>query len=321
MDKYDYMVFSGGGINGAYFLGAVQFLRMLKQDWKGFAGTSVGALLAFFCTLKLPVHEMIAIFSETMSQWDAVEVYPREAISTRAVIDHSLIVKAISTQLLRKFNKTDMTFKELFEKTGIEFVVCAQNLNKIKSTLFRQETTPDVSVVSAIAASMSIPLVFPPVEIDGDLYIDGGIMLNIPIKSFQLDRTLGIWLRSLVPKVTTSELRGSVTCYLKQLSRCVWFTHDELMSSMVDRKNIVEIEPMNFGLPMPMSTVDLQHVVFNGGFVCYMHFRDLPLSNSALFSFILFIANAVDKKLLQTVKYGGNTAASSRRHEGTSKGK
>lgn len=36
---------------------------------------------------------------------------------------------------------------------------------------------------TAIIASMSIPGVFPPVEIDGEMYVDGGIMEPVPVEA------------------------------------------------------------------------------------------------------------------------------------------
>lgn len=38
------------------------------------------------------------------------------------------------------------------------------------------------SVVDAMRSSMSIPLVFPPYEVDGELYVDGGLVNNMPIQ-------------------------------------------------------------------------------------------------------------------------------------------
>src|SRR6056297_3966536 len=41
------------------------------------------------------------------------------------------------------------------------------------------------NVVKAVQASSSIPIIFSPVEINGQLYVDGGLLDNVPIKPLQ----------------------------------------------------------------------------------------------------------------------------------------
>ncbi len=54
--------------------------------------------------------------------------------------------------------------------------------------LFSALTTPEVSVAHAVCASAAIPLLFVPQEIDGSLYVDGGVISNFPAWSLEAER-------------------------------------------------------------------------------------------------------------------------------------
>ena len=92
-----------------------------------------------------------------------------------------------------------VTFKDFFNMTGVDLVVTGTNVSKNRSAYFSVGYTPDFSVAEAVAISMSIPLLFKPVLIDGDvnryaspeynesyrgLWVDGGMLNNYPIHAF-----------------------------------------------------------------------------------------------------------------------------------------
>jgi NTE family protein len=66
---------------------------------------------------------------------------------------------------------------KVFEELKLPLKVYAVNINSGEYTCF--EKGP---IISAIVASSSIPILFPPVEIDGDHYVDGGLLNNFPVE-------------------------------------------------------------------------------------------------------------------------------------------
>ncbi len=64
-----------------------------------------------------------------------------------------------------------------FEDLEIPLYAHAVNINTVEYTRFEKG-----DLVQAIKASSSIPVVFPPVEIDGHQYLDGGIVNNFPVE-------------------------------------------------------------------------------------------------------------------------------------------
>jgi NTE family protein len=84
-----------------------------------------------------------------------------------------------------------VTFAHLDFERFREFVplkIVATDITTHELCVFSQATTPDVEVAQAVAASVAIPLVFKPVQLQrkgrvGD-YVDGGLVSNLPVWIF-----------------------------------------------------------------------------------------------------------------------------------------
>jgi len=96
----------------------------------------------------------------------------------------------------RKDFDPEITLKNFYIKTNVDFQIMATNLNKYRYKKFNYIDTPDVKVLDAIRMSISIPFVFTTNEYEGDLHCDGGLIDNYPISLFKdnLDKVLGFKL-------------------------------------------------------------------------------------------------------------------------------
>ncbi|XVN43245.1 MAG: patatin-like phospholipase family protein [Candidatus Rickettsia vulgarisii] len=70
-------------------------------------------------------------------------------------------------------------FKDLY--------ITAVNQNTGELEIFNADNTPDVEIALACRASASIPIVFKPVKIGDNYYVDGGYRDNVPMKYFDSD--------------------------------------------------------------------------------------------------------------------------------------
>lgn len=68
--------------------------------------------------------------------------------------------------------------------------IVSANLETQSLHLFSPEETPNVPVADAIAASICLPVIFPPWKINGDRFVDGGIVSNLPAWPFDEEREL-----------------------------------------------------------------------------------------------------------------------------------
>ena len=70
---------------------------------------------------------------------------------------------------------------EFYEITNIEIHIIATNVNEFKMVDISYKTHPSWSIIDAITASCSVPVLFQPLHKEGITYCDGGIFSNFPI--------------------------------------------------------------------------------------------------------------------------------------------
>ncbi len=159
-DKSVGLVLSGGGVRGMAHIGLIQALEESGIEVKAVAGSSVGALVgALYCNGN-STQEMLTFFKET-----PLFKYNFFTINKPGLLDTD-----------RYFNMFKTYFPEdSFEALGSDLIVVATNLEKGKEKVFCKGP-----LIRPLLASAALPPVFSPVEIEGNLYADGGIMNNFP---------------------------------------------------------------------------------------------------------------------------------------------
>jgi NTE family protein len=158
-------VLSGGGARGFAHLGVLQALNESGIFPEVISGTSAGAIAgALYCDGYHP-KEILKIM-KTSSRLD----YMRPIVPRYGLLQISGIAKILETHLRAK------TFEEL----KIPFYVAATNLNHGKIEYFSKG-----ELLRPVIASSSIPVLFTPVIINNDSYVDGGVMDNLPIKPIE----------------------------------------------------------------------------------------------------------------------------------------
>lgn len=216
-----YLVLSGGAKNGVVFVGALNFLehclgRPIKQHFKGFAGTSVGAFIALCILCEIPEDDLIPIIKMPLHLLNCAVCSKLSDIFVKFARDETI---------------TFSEFDKLIDHKP--FIVCAVNLNDLKLKLFSNQTTPHVSVLKAIQASMAMPFVFEPVIIDNQMYVDGGCCLNLPIGVFPSNETLAFWLTSKRDVVSTQSLQQNPTCFVSRVVESFVYAQDTVVEALL----------------------------------------------------------------------------------------
>ncbi|MBT8137815.1 MAG: patatin-like phospholipase family protein [Gammaproteobacteria bacterium] len=157
------IVFSGGGAKGCAYIGAIRALRDMHFEFDYVGGCSIGAVFS----------------GSVLEEYDDayIEATSRKAFLSRNPLgDWTVPLVSISrgnrlTSMLR------MTFGDrLFEQCWIKGFCVATNLSK-----GRIERIDQGRLRLAIRASISLPALAPPVERNGDILIDGGLLNNFPV--------------------------------------------------------------------------------------------------------------------------------------------
>lgn len=167
-------VFSGGGPLGALQVGALRALyeRGIRPDLT--VGTSVGALNATFLAFD-PTSEGVEGLAKLWHSMTDQDLFPggrfkatwaRMLTKGNRVFDNSGLRRLISQRL------GDASFEDAQLPVG----VVATDLDTGAERIFQNGP-----VLGPLLASSAMPSIYPPVEIDGRLYTDGGVCNNVPI--------------------------------------------------------------------------------------------------------------------------------------------
>lgn len=185
--KIEHIVVNGGGPLLLNIYGALKKSNQLKlwehKNIKSYYGTSAGAIICLLLALQFDWEETDAFLINcpwsNFLNFNVLEIYDyylRNGISDKA------FVYGFFTPLFRaKDIDLDITFAQLYEKLNADVHMYAVQFKTFKIKEFSKDLTPDVKVLEAVYASTAVPIIFKPMKIDGELYIDGCICLHYPL--------------------------------------------------------------------------------------------------------------------------------------------
>ena len=184
-----HLIFSGSNIYGLPFLGVIRYLytNSLNNHIKYVAGTSFGALMAVIVAIKMDVETYETFFTDFctdenikfISSNKSINLLPKCGIETT----FKYFVK-IKEYLIQKYNNDKLTFLDISKINGINLYINSFCINTQKEFVFNVDNTPNVSIMDALGASMSLPILYQPVEIDGYYYNDVCLINNTLVSYF-----------------------------------------------------------------------------------------------------------------------------------------
>jgi NTE family protein len=174
------LVLSGGSAKGAFASGALLYLLgELKINYDALHGVSSGAINAAFLAM-FPAGEEKRAADTLADMWSNItskDVY-REWYLLGKV--QSIWRNAFyNSSPMRKLIKSNISLEKI-RASGKKVSVGAVSLTSGKYRVFTQD---DDDFVDAVIASAAFPVIFEPVAIRGELFIDGGQKSISPISS------------------------------------------------------------------------------------------------------------------------------------------
>lgn len=173
-------VLSGGGSLGAVQVGMLLALadRHVAPDL--LVGSSVGALNAAFVAGH-PGHRGVEELARIWTGLRRADVFPTDVRRVaRALTGHANGIA--DPKPLRRLVEAQLPYRRI-EAAPWPLAVVATEV-----TTGREVVLTEGPAVDAVMASAALPGVFPPVEVDGHLLMDGGVVNNSPIS---VARSLG----------------------------------------------------------------------------------------------------------------------------------
>jgi NTE family protein len=161
------LVLSGGGTRGFAHLGAIEALHEAGIYPDVISGTSAGAIAGAFVAAGKKPREIAELFKQgSFFQYTKLQI-PRDGLMKLDGLKE-LIAKEIQA--------------ENIEDLQVPLYVTVSNLNT-GEVEYRNRGRLDENVL----ASSSIPILFAPVKMNGHLFVDGGLLDNIPVEPVKLD--------------------------------------------------------------------------------------------------------------------------------------
>lgn len=184
------LVFEGGGVKGIAYSGVLDVLdhQRILPKVERVAGTSAGSIAALFVALRYTPEEIRReLFALDFEQFeDGGGIGGLFRVFRRfGYFKGDFALEWLRCRVGAKTGNPRATFRDLHDGGFLDLHVFSTNLSLRESRELSFATSPDVEVALAVRMSMSIPLFFASIRgNDGEVFVDGGVLLNFPISAF-----------------------------------------------------------------------------------------------------------------------------------------
>ena len=199
-DRRPALVLGGGGAFGVVQAAYIQAAYELGFRPELVIGTSVGALNGAWVALHPDEPEELLKVWLGLERMKLVDLAPHRLVQRLLRSRMSLCTNEIVPGLIARH-----LAGLRFEDTALPLGIVATNLSRGMKRLFRAGPLDD-----AILASTAIPGVFAPVELDGDLFVDGGVVASVDLASAVEMGATEIFAIDLTPAATRATPRTAL---------------------------------------------------------------------------------------------------------------
>jgi NTE family protein len=255
------LVLAGGGARGAAHIGVLKVLEEMRVPVDCIAGTSMGALVGAVYAAGTPAREIETSvrgvdWSQTLGGQGLRNLMPIEnklavanytnsvdiGITRKGLRGRGGLVATQGVEGLLEKLVAQSQFTRNFDQLPIPYRAVATDILAGEMIVLEEG---DLAV--AMRASMAIPGVFSPVELDGRLLADGGLIRNLPVdvaRDLCADVVIAVWME--VPQPTADDVRSSIGMV------------DQMLSVMVGSNQKEQIESLtgdDIGIAVPVGDI------------------------------------------------------------------
>lgn len=180
---------SGGAARGIAHLGVLKALQELGIEISIISGVSSGAIASAFVAAGYTPDEVLQLIKDL----------PLPRLFRPAL--NKGILRSQSLQKIFQEHLGDKTFEEL----PVKLIISAADLIQGTTTYFREG-----SLVDALLASSSVPILYQPFAHNGKLLVDGGLINNLPVECLtggECDKIIGVHVNPLSHKENIRTIR------------------------------------------------------------------------------------------------------------------
>ncbi len=257
------LVLSGGGARGGAHIGVLKAIEELKINIDMIVGVSIGSAVgaryalwknarkleraAYYAYEKSrkPKLNLRKIISGDMSE-TAVKLGCWYANTFKAILPSRIFFKIF-----------EKGFKDAtFDDTKIEFHAIATDIRTGETVVLSKG-----KIIKAIEASMAIPGIFNPVEIDGRILVDGGTTNNLPVdiaKKLGADRVIAVDLSNR--KITKPSKTGnSYLVFIDHVRDILMHEDRAKMADVYLNPPVQDIDTLDFSKTLKIVSVGYEY--------------------------------------------------------------
>jgi NTE family protein len=198
------LALSGGGIRGVAHIGVIRAMEEEGIAPDILAGTSAGSIIG-------------ALYASGMDSKDMFE-FVQQSNLYKTISFSWPVVGFASLDYLK--DRLAIAIKDSdFSNLNIPLYITRTNINIGKLEVVHEGD----NLFECVAASCAIPMIFEPVKINNNLYIDGGVLKNLPASIIEDKCELLIGV-NLMPKLIASDdkLKSMITIAARTFEMSIW---------------------------------------------------------------------------------------------------
>ena len=210
------IVINGGG---TIFFNAYGALKQanLSGAWshdsvKSYYATSAGGILAIMMALQYSWEELddYIIKRPWYNVWKFNIMNIFDYYKNRGIYGIEVLQDTFEPLLKGKDLELNVSLKDFYGATRKTIYFYSVKLSTFEIVEFSHETHPDMELLTALHATAALPILFQPAEYAGELYTDGGFLLNYPLAKCREDPATILGVRNAYSESSTNinEVQG-----------------------------------------------------------------------------------------------------------------
>ncbi len=178
-----FVIFGGGGVRGISYVGAYSALRELNIKFSGYAGSSIGSIFATLCALNYSFEDIKEFFYGINIEF--FKDINLGFVNQIALSKGEVFLEWMRDKIESKFYKDEYKKGEMppvkFCDIDEELIIYSVDITNNEYHEYSNAKTPDAEIALAVRASVSMPGLFTPLEVENNLIVDGDLMKSWPL--------------------------------------------------------------------------------------------------------------------------------------------
>lgn len=188
--KINTLIISGASTKAPIYIGMCKCLlehSIINENLDGISEIvtcSIGLVFSLYmiCNISISVQEKTTLEMNFLKLLNINDLKIDNLLFENGLFDNHKVISLVKSIFIHKFNKDDLTLKELYDHKPIKLIVKCINVTKGFNEYISYENHPNLSLLTLLQMTTAIPIFFKPISYNDCLYVDGGLTGGFPIE-------------------------------------------------------------------------------------------------------------------------------------------